>query len=328
MLLSIIIPIYKVERYIRLCLHSIFASNTDCSSFEVIAVNDGTPDNSMLVVEEFTRKYPNIRIINQENQGLSYARNAGLEIAEGKYIWFVDSDDSLAEGGIVWVMEILNDADVDIFGFDMIAVRERDDSRWGIPITTFPDLYDRVLSKEEILNKIEIGPSQRFVFKREFLFAHDLKFYPGIIHEDLEFNIKSFYFASSIRLKRTSAYLYLRRETGNIISSLDMRSVESKLLIIKSFENHCSLHVWNSQDRVYWNRNIFVMLCSIFTYHNRESADFKCFVKHNVGFLRKAAWKGMIANLLLWEVKDMIKALMAVIHPDLLKKCFKIMIYT
>lgn len=327
MLLSIIIPIYKTEPYIKQCLLSISASNADSASFEIIVVNDGTPDNSMLVVNEFARKYPNIHIINQENQGLSCARNAGLEIAKGKYVWFVDSDDSLTDNGLTQVIEILNDTDADILGFDMVMVRERDNSCQLLPITNYPDLYGKALGKEDIMGKIQVAPSQRFVFRREFLSLYNLEFYPGIIHEDMEFDVKAFYFAANIRLMRISAYRYLRREAGNILSSLDMRSVKSKFLIIKSFENYCHLYAQNSKDCIYWNRNIFVMLCSIFTFHDRESADFKRFVRRHVALLRKAALKGVIANLFLWEFKDLIKAVLAVIDPDLLKKCFKIKIY-
>ena len=95
MYLSIIIPIYKVEKYIRYTLDSIYNQNANEKSFEVICVNDGTPDNSMNIVEEFKILYNNLHIINQKNEGLSCARNAGLKIAKGDYIWFVDSDDTL-----------------------------------------------------------------------------------------------------------------------------------------------------------------------------------------------------------------------------------------
>lgn len=100
MFLSIIIPIYKVENYICGTLESIY--NQECAEdiFEVICINDGTPDGSMQIVGEFALKHANLHIINQENQGLSCARNAGLRIAKGDYIWFVDSDDQVADGSI------------------------------------------------------------------------------------------------------------------------------------------------------------------------------------------------------------------------------------
>ena len=82
--LSIIIPVYNVEKYVRKTLESIFESTFPKSEFEVIVVNDGTKDNSMSIVNEFAAKFDNLKIINQENQGLSVARNTGLKAARGK----------------------------------------------------------------------------------------------------------------------------------------------------------------------------------------------------------------------------------------------------
>ena len=98
MKLSIIIPVYKVERYVRQTILSVI--NQDHSLFnqsEVIIVNDGTPDKSIEVIQDLIDEYSNIKLINQQNQGLSMARNNGLAVAEGDYVWFVDSDDWLAE---------------------------------------------------------------------------------------------------------------------------------------------------------------------------------------------------------------------------------------
>ena len=93
-MLSIIVPVYNVERYVGRCLESIFASGAEKNAnVEVIVVNDGTPDDSMTIVDEFASKHSNLFIINQENAGPGAARNAGLRIARGKYVWFVDSDD-------------------------------------------------------------------------------------------------------------------------------------------------------------------------------------------------------------------------------------------
>ncbi len=89
--ISIIIPIYKVEAYLRRCLDSVLAQTFH--DFEVICVNDGSPDGCDKILTEYAGKYDNIRIINQENQGLSMARNNGLREAHGKYIYFLDSDD-------------------------------------------------------------------------------------------------------------------------------------------------------------------------------------------------------------------------------------------
>ena len=98
--LSVIIPVYNVEKYVYECVDSVFRQGLDENIFEVIIVNDGTMDNSMSVIKELIASHSNIIVISQENQGLSVARNKGLAIAEGEYILMPDSDDLLIENSL------------------------------------------------------------------------------------------------------------------------------------------------------------------------------------------------------------------------------------
>ena len=91
MKLSIIVPLYNVEKYIEKCILSLV--NQDFRDYEIIVVNDGSPDESANIVNELKIKYPNVLLFHKENGGLSSARNFGLEKAKGEYVWFVDSDD-------------------------------------------------------------------------------------------------------------------------------------------------------------------------------------------------------------------------------------------
>ena len=112
--LSIIVPVYNVEKYVRSCIESIFKQGLDEDRFEVIIVNDGTKDGSMKVVRQFADR-PNLTILEQENQGLSAARMKGCSVAGGEYLWFVDSDDYLVEDGVGKVLALLrshSDAEV------------------------------------------------------------------------------------------------------------------------------------------------------------------------------------------------------------------------
>ena len=91
--LSIVIPIYNVEKYLYTCLLSIMTQDIPLTDYEVILINDGSSDGSLVIAERFAAQYSNIRLISQENRGLSGARNRGIEEAQGEYIWFIDSDD-------------------------------------------------------------------------------------------------------------------------------------------------------------------------------------------------------------------------------------------
>lgn len=88
---SIIVPIYNVEKYLDRCMHSLL--NQTLKESEIIMVDDGSPDCCPQLCEEYRAKYPNIKVIHKKNGGLGYARNSGLEVAEGKYVAFIDSDD-------------------------------------------------------------------------------------------------------------------------------------------------------------------------------------------------------------------------------------------
>ena len=90
-LVSIIVPVYNVERYIEKCLCSLI--NQSYKNIEIICVNDGSPDNSRDIIESLIKSDGRIRLIDQQNQGLSGARNTGLDAAQGEYMMFLDSDD-------------------------------------------------------------------------------------------------------------------------------------------------------------------------------------------------------------------------------------------
>lgn len=93
-LVSIVIPVYNVELYLRECLDSVISQTYH--NLEIICVNDGSPDNSLSILEEYAAKDSRIRIISQENAGISVARNTGMDVATGEYIYFLDSDDYIA----------------------------------------------------------------------------------------------------------------------------------------------------------------------------------------------------------------------------------------
>lgn len=116
-LLSLIIPIYKVEEYIAKCFDSIFSQGLDNSVFEVIAIVDGSPDSSIEIVRSYKKQHSNIVLINKENGGVSSARNVGIDIASGKYLMFVDPDDSLFPKSLPQVLKVITDTEADIAVF-------------------------------------------------------------------------------------------------------------------------------------------------------------------------------------------------------------------
>ena len=114
---SVIVPVYNVEKYIRQCLESII--NQTYKNLEIIVVNDGTKDNSMKIVEEYLSD-ERIKVINKENGGIASARNRGIDEATGEYISFVDSDDWLELNTYEKLVEIIVDEDIIVFNYNRV----------------------------------------------------------------------------------------------------------------------------------------------------------------------------------------------------------------
>lgn len=124
MKLSIIIPIYNVEKFLSHCLDSVIYNNTELD-YEIIAVNDGSTDTCPNILDSYVLKYPKlIRRVDKVNGGLGSARNAGLGIARGEYVIFLDSDDYLAENAIIQIIDIIDNNSFDICFFDQVFYNE------------------------------------------------------------------------------------------------------------------------------------------------------------------------------------------------------------
>ena len=112
--LSIIIPVYNVEQYLPRCLDSVLQQDIPYEEYEVIVVNDGSPDSSLAIAESYARRYPNVKVVTRQNGGLSAARNTGLEYAKGEYVWFVDTDDRIASNCIRYLCNYAKDNKLDV----------------------------------------------------------------------------------------------------------------------------------------------------------------------------------------------------------------------
>tara|TARA_R110000868_G_scaffold96857_3_gene266393 strand:+ start:5560 stop:6543 length:984 start_codon:yes stop_codon:yes gene_type:complete len=124
MKLSIIIPVYNTAEYLVRCLDSVFLQDLLTDEYEVIVINDGSTDHSLEILIDYEKRYSNIILINQKNQGVSVARNQGLKIARGEYVTFIDSDDSLYENVLKSIVEKINEDKLDLLYLGMFAFSE------------------------------------------------------------------------------------------------------------------------------------------------------------------------------------------------------------
>lgn len=123
MKLSIIVPIYGVEQYLRKCVDSLLAQDLPSSEYEIILVDDGSPDGCPAICDQYAAEHDNIRVIHRENGGLSAARNSGIEVAQGEYIMFVDSDDYIEPNVLGGLMAQVERDNLDVLRFDYLNVR-------------------------------------------------------------------------------------------------------------------------------------------------------------------------------------------------------------
>lgn len=186
--LSIIVPVYGVEKYIRPCIDSIFRQGLDEKCYEVIIVNDGTIDRSMEIIQDIIDKHDNITIVNQENQGLSVARNVGISLAQGEYIIMPDSDDLLIDKSLARLLDVALSSKADLVVADFLEMDDEEIEH----IEAIPQKKFEMKEKtgEEMFLE-DLNPYQCYVwrtlFRREFLINNNIKFVPGIYIQDVPF---------------------------------------------------------------------------------------------------------------------------------------------
>lgn len=188
--LSIIIPIYNVENYLDECISSLYCQGLDKSEFEVILVDDGSKDSSLEIARKWARNYSNIKVLHQENQGQAAARNLGLEVAKGKYLMFVDSDDFLYKNTLSGPLRCISDNDYDCVNF-RLSVEQQDGTiiKNHIEGAKFGQIY----SGEFVALNFDVFSSVcAYIFKSDIFRVHHLRFKKGFAHEDCELCFRLF----------------------------------------------------------------------------------------------------------------------------------------
>lgn len=189
MLASIIIPVYKTERYLRECVDSVLQQTY--SNIEVILVDDGSPDNCPRICDEYASKDARVRVIHQDNRGLSSARNAGLGIMRGEYLFFVDSDDRVEPELVESTISLMEKKKLDAVYFEVHLIDEKS-CTIGSRFHVFDEL--KVVPAEEALNMILSEHIESQVWKCAYRSKYwtSIRFPVGRIYEDIYTTYKAF----------------------------------------------------------------------------------------------------------------------------------------
>lgn len=209
MKISFVIPVYNVELYLNKCIKSIYNSELPDTELEIIMVDDGSTDNSVEVAKQICQQYKNTMLLEQENQGSSVARNAGIEKATGDYIWFIDSDDYLDPSLLGRIKnDIIENNFPDIFAIQLKLI---DGKTTRIECSQQKVKHNVILKgRNAILSGYQPSSACALICKRDFIKKHQLRFYVGISHQDVEFSMRAVALAKNIYFSDYQAYIYIK----------------------------------------------------------------------------------------------------------------------
>lgn len=262
MKLSIIVPVYNVENYLRKCVDSLLAQ--DISDYEMILVDDGSTDNSGAICDNYASPVtgnpspvtPLIRVIHQPNGGLSAARNSGIKVAQGEYIMFVDSDDYIEPNLLGALVKRMDEEHLDVLRYNYRNVRMTDSVYEEFSPNKDPkrdvDYSESVVDGETFLNE-RLGPgcyAWQFILHRDLLLTpytlHSTQekdnclFTEGIYFEDTEWTPRLLLKAKRVASTTMVVYNYLWR-TGSITLPTDplkrKKVIEDKIALIRGFQD-------------------------------------------------------------------------------------------
>lgn len=243
--LSIIVPIFNVEQYLRKCVDSLLNQDLSSSEYEIILVDDGGHDQCPQICDDYAAAHKNVRVVHRENGGLSAARNSGIEVAHGEYIMFVDSDDYIEPNVLKELITRVKCDNLDLLRYNYRNVNEHyDEFHPNKDPKRDVDYSDSVTNGEDFLNnRLGLGCyAWQFVIKRELL--EDCIFKDGIYFEDTEWTPRMLLKAKRLASTSMVVYNYLWREGSITLPDNPQKRrkvIEDKIALICGFKEQSKL---------------------------------------------------------------------------------------
>lgn len=263
--ISVIIPMYNVEHYIEKCIGSVFNQDLDENDFEIIIIDDQSPDNSLAVAKELTRYKSNVTIISQGNKGLGGARNTGILNATGMYLLFLDSDDWLLPNVLAKLVGIATTDDLDVLEFAVQGVSVTGEVTYAISksspvLYSGFDYYNTVRYMNSACNKL---------YKRTFLVQHNLFFLERIFIEDFEFNTRVFAQLEKVRATNVLGAQFLQSPnsiTRNTDAAKKEKMVYDIILVLQKTKELYQIKgaTVNNNTRTFFKERIGFIVVTLF----------------------------------------------------------------
>lgn len=269
---SVIVPVYNVEKYLSFCLDSII--NQTLSDIEIICVNDGSTDNSELILKNYAAFDKRIKIINKENGGLSSARNTGVQAAQGEYIIFVDSDDYISPVLLEKVIAFSKKHKVDYVSFNYFSQLQNPPKTCLSFCAVEHSIENKSLLEKNIpdtiFSNIPISAWSK-LYKTQIIKDYDMKFTEGMIYEDGPWTFEYFCHCKKLLFTNMPLYFYRVNREGSIMSQKDLSSLD----IFKSLKLDDEVLKKYNKFEKYKNNILQLNLNFIIYYYNRLQPELR-----------------------------------------------------
>ena len=265
-LLTVVIPVYNVEKYLKRCVESVIAQ--DWKKYEILLVDDGSTDHSPQICDNYVKTYDFISVIHKENGGLSEARNTGLSQAKGEYVYFPDSDDWIEPDTFIALSEALESQKFDIISFNREFVKSEEDAIISDSVVTIvfegKDAFVEMLKHSYIT-----GFANDKIYRKSLFMDHDILFPKGKYYEDLGTNYKLFLSAKKVYATNQKYYHYLIDNPDSITQSwnekkfIDMFGFYKEVFysdFVRSQLNQEELHI----SQLYYVNGLTHILASLY----------------------------------------------------------------
>lgn len=232
---SIIIPAFNVELYLAQCLDSVL--NQTCTDYEIILIDDGSTDKTAQICDKYATIQDNIVVVHKKNAGLSEARNDGVRIAQGNYLFFLDSDDWIHNDNVLRILKekLINEHQPDVL-INLIAtcldgstVIQGSSYLFNIELNSCSPL--QIMKKILTIKNIFLG-AQVFIIKRSVFIKNELWFYPNLYHEDILWFPQVFMRVKNVRTNNQEIFCYRMNRSNSITNSVSEKKINDCLKII------------------------------------------------------------------------------------------------
>lgn len=229
-LLSIIVPLYNSEKYLPKCLDSLLNQDIPAVDYEIILVNDGSPDGSLKLAEEYASRYPNIIVLSQTNKGTSGARNTGIRHATGEYLYFVDPDDYILKNSLKEPLARMDEESLDVLRFGYTEVDEQYQPTRSVKHPEQPDYSPEVMDGGHFMAE-RLGIAcyvWTFFFRTDLIKGNDIFFYEGDYFDDTPWLPRVLLKAERVDSWDVKRHFYLIR-SNSLVQSQSQKNIMRKL---------------------------------------------------------------------------------------------------